>query len=241
MLLDQLGDPPDQPAAIRCVHPPPRRIVRRTPGARRAPRGRCPQPAPWATSASDLLGRGVDRLERLARRGLDPLAVDQQLVRRANEAVRLLLATDSATAMTLLLSEREPPGSRFMLVMPAHGSPLLTTEQAGFTATEHDPRAALAFRPTCRASATKFHRRMGRARAARRAAGPRLRDRPRDGRRRRGRAGLGAAPAAGLLRDRNARAARDDPARGHGSEPLRAAAHDPRGHARGYARRWPDG
>src|SRR5262249_1234602 len=39
-----------------------------------------------------LLGGRVDRLERLTRRGLDPLSVDQKLVLRANESVSLLFA-----------------------------------------------------------------------------------------------------------------------------------------------------
>ncbi len=129
VLLDQIGDLPDQPAAIGRVHPPPRRIV-----VERPPRGAHRAVDVLSLAHRDLgerlLGRGVDRRKSLARGGLDPIAIDQELVRGLYEAVRLLLA-GYGNCHHHLLSAREPT-SRTTRVS-AHGSPFVTTEQPEFS------------------------------------------------------------------------------------------------------------
>src|ERR1022692_552369 len=83
VLEDQVPDPPDDAPALGRRHPAPRAVLERP--ARR-PHG--PVDVFGATLGDPgerLARRWVGRLERLARRGVGPLPVDEQLTRRADE------------------------------------------------------------------------------------------------------------------------------------------------------------
>ena len=83
VLEDQVADPPDDPAALRRAHPAPRALVER------AARGPHSPVDVLGIALGDpgerLPGRGVGGLERLARRRVAPLPVDEQLSRGADE------------------------------------------------------------------------------------------------------------------------------------------------------------
>ena len=94
VLLDQLRDPPDQAAAVGGVHTPPLRVI----GERLASGLDRPLDVLFPTVRhlrKLLLGGGIERRERLARRRLHPVAVNQQLVGCAYEGLRRLLTCNS--------------------------------------------------------------------------------------------------------------------------------------------------
>ena len=104
VLEDQVPDPPDDAAAVGWRHPAPRAVLER--GTGRADRAVDVLGVALGDARQSLAGRGVRGLERLARRRIGPLAVDEQLTGGRDEGLDALIQGD---------------GHRGLISLPADG------------------------------------------------------------------------------------------------------------------------